>query len=418
MPLTNIKVSNFKSFEELEVNLNRFNILIGANAAGKSNFIQIFDFIRQIAKSNLNNAISMQGGTEYLQNINIGSSKDLSIKFTIDEKMHQAVRSKNKERLGYIEVFETTYEFSLKFKKGGLGYQVAQDKLNQKFYYFNRNNKEHDNLNKVPGEINIIRGSQKPFIELLPKNLAFTIEDILPFSFIIEQKLPKNSLLLESPLFWLGMFELNSFISSFSIYNFDPKLAKHAAMITGTAELEEDGSNLSLILKDIIENKSQKTKLLNLLKDLLPFINAVGVEKFFDSKSLIFKIQEEYYNKKYIPASFISDGTINITALIVALFFEKRPLTIIEEPERSIHPHLMAKLVDMMKDASNKQQIIVTTHNPELVRYADLEDLLLISRSEEGFSKISRPIESEELRIFLQNEIGIDELYIQNLLGN
>jgi len=70
-----------------------------------------------------------------------------------------------------------------------------------------------------------------------------------------------------------------------------------------------------------------------------------------------------------------------------------------------------------MKEASQHKQIIVTTHNPEIVKYADLEDILLIARDNEGLSTISRPAEKEEIKTFLKNEIGIEELYVQNLLG-
>jgi hypothetical protein len=51
------------------------------------------------------------------------------------------------------------------------------------------------------------------------------------------------------------------------------------------------------------------------------------------------------------------------------------------------------------------------------VKHAAIEDLLLVSRDTEGFSVVSRPVDKEEVRIFLENEIGIEELYIQNLLG-
>jgi hypothetical protein len=70
----------------------------------------------------------------------------------------------------------------------------------------------------------------------------------------------------------------------------------------------------------------------------------------------------------------------------------------------------------MMKDASQKKQIIVTTHNSEIVKHMDLENLLLMSRDEKGFSMISRPADKEEVKTFLKNEIGIEELYVQNLL--
>ena len=89
MGIKKIKVSNFKSFKELEIDLNQFNVLVGANAAGKSSFIQIFDFIRDIIKSGLSNAISMQGGVEYLRNLNI---------IKLKSKIEQQKRKKKKRK--------------------------------------------------------------------------------------------------------------------------------------------------------------------------------------------------------------------------------------------------------------------------------------------------------------------------------
>lgn len=70
----------------------------------------------------------------------------------------------------------------------------------------------------------------------------------------------------------------------------------------------------------------------------------------------------------------------------------------------------------MMKDASERKQIIITTHNPEIVKYAGIENILLISWDTDGFSTITRPSEKKELKSFLENEMGIEELYVQNLL--
>jgi predicted ATPase len=70
----------------------------------------------------------------------------------------------------------------------------------------------------------------------------------------------------------------------------------------------------------------------------------------------------------------------------------------------------------MMKDASQGKQIIVTTHNPEVVRHADIGDVLLVSRNGEGFSTISRPSENKDVQVFLQNEMGLEELFVENLL--
>jgi len=417
MSVKSIRVINFKSFKELEVELGKFNVLIGVNASGKSNFVQIFKFMNDIASHGLDNAVSMQGGVEYLRNINLGASEDFSLKIISDQEFGSIGGWAKEDFIG-IKTYETTYEFGLKFRKRGLGFEITKDNLTQKCNFVRLEERgrrkivEKEKLGQ--GEIIFSRTNGKLKIDLhKPEEVPINKDDIYP-RFLREEKLTPNTLLLKTPS--LFMSPLEEIFSNISVYDFDPKLPKKATPITGKAELEEDGSNLSIILKNITENKEKRRKLFNLVKDLLPFIGNLDVEKFAD-KSLLFKLQEIYFKNQYLPASLISDGTINITALIVALYFEKKPLTIIEEPERNIHPYLISKVVDMMKDASQKKQIVVTTHNPEIVKYAGLDNILLISRDKEGFSTVSRPVDKKEVRTFLKNEIGIEELYVQNLLG-
>lgn len=190
-------------------------------------------------------------------------------------------------------------------------------------------------------------------------------------------------------------------LSEIAIYDFDPRLPKKAVQIVGKADLESDGSNLALVLKNILEDEEQQRKFNNLIRDILPFVENLRIEKFAD-KSMFFELKESYSQNKYLPASLLSDGTINVTALIIALYFEQNPLTIIEEPERNIHPSLIARVVDMMQEVSKKRQIIVSTHNAEMVKYSDLDNLLLLARDDEGFSTIFKPAERDTVRTFLK----------------
>ncbi len=83
MAIKKIKISNFKSFKNLEIELGKFNILIGSNASGKSNFLQIFKFLKDINNSGPDNALQMQGGAEYLRNVKIGSSQNFSVEIVV-----------------------------------------------------------------------------------------------------------------------------------------------------------------------------------------------------------------------------------------------------------------------------------------------------------------------------------------------
>ncbi|MDI3543048.1 MAG: hypothetical protein PWP57_651 [Candidatus Atribacteria bacterium] len=416
MSIKKIKVTNFKSFKELEVELSSFDVLIGANASGKSNFIRIFEFLRDIINYGLDNAISMQGGVEYLRNINIGPSENFSLEVVSDREFRRVVRTTGKELLK-IEIYETVYKFAIKFKKKGSGFEIAEDNLTQKCKFI-RLGKEKKEVEEDLGGGEIVLSNIKGKVEVdlsLPTELQVERSDIFPqLSFFKQEKLPSKILLLEAP--FLIAPSLRTIFGDISIYDFDPKLPKKAVPITGKMELEENGENLAIVLKNILEDTEKERKFSNLMRDFLPFVNKLDVEKFAD-KSLLFKLQEMYAQKQYLPAPLISDGTINITALIVALYFEEKSLTIIEEPERNIHPYLVSKVVDMMKDASQKKQIIVTTHSSEIVKHAGLDNILLVSRNEEGFSTVSRPGDKEKVKTFLQNEIGIEELYVLNLLG-
>ncbi|MFC1900736.1 AAA family ATPase [Chloroflexota bacterium] len=418
MAINKIKLSNFKSFRDLELELGNFNVIIGANASGKSNFIQIFRFLRDTMEFGLESAISMQGGVEYFRNINIGASERFSVEINsnIREPYMTAVGASD------LIAYECLYKFTLDFMGSRL-FEVAQEQMLQKLNIYKK--PEHTDKTKREkigkGEIFISRNKREANLTFkTPKKIVIDTDAVFQIfttqGILSSQKKPKpKSLLIEEPLFLVGYGSKRN-LGGTSIYDLDPKSSKRSQKITGKAELEEDGSNLALILQNILKSSNDRKRLLNLIRNLLPFVDAFHVQTFAD-KSLMLKVRESYTPVKSLPASFLSDGTINIAALVVALYFSGDHLKIIEEPGRNIHPHLISRIIEMMKEASKQNQIIVTTHNPEIVRYADVDNILLVSRDKYGYSHISKPAEKKEIQAFLENEMGIDELYVQNILG-
>ncbi len=68
--INRLKVDNFKNFQNLKVELDRFNMIIGPNASGKSNFKNIFSFLKDIVDKGLQDALSIHGGRGYVLNFN------------------------------------------------------------------------------------------------------------------------------------------------------------------------------------------------------------------------------------------------------------------------------------------------------------------------------------------------------------
>jgi len=419
MAIKKIKVSNFKTFNDLDLELGSFNVLIGANASGKSNFTQIFRFLRSIEENDLKNAVSVHGGLDYLCNLKARASDELKVKVLLDKKFSL------KGEKYKVRFHDLSYEFFLKREKSKLGFVITSDKLAQKLEISGSDiqKKELFETPKITdkGTFTVSKNEDKISFKVDPSDLEerLSLEVIHPAFALTERHKdfspsPK-ALLIQEPYISFLVPPWVTFSKNTAIYDFDPHKAKNPAKITGKAELEEDGNNLAIILNNIIEDEDERRKLFNLVQYVLPFVKGVGTEKL--AKSLMITLQEDYYKDKDLRADLLSDGTVNITALIVALYFEEKEVVIIEEPERNIHPRLISKIVEMMKDASAKKQIIVTTHSPEVVKHAGLDNLLLISRDNNGFSHISRPGEKNEVKVFLENELGLDELYVQDLLA-
>ena len=415
MPIREIAVSNFKSFRDLEFSPDNFNIIIGSNASGKSNLIQIFKFIRDIAKYGLNNAISLQGGVEYLRNTIIGPGKPFSFRivYVLEEKREDVIGVKDELPI-YFEPYEVRYEFALSFPEAGENYEISLDLL-MIFGNFHRPGAEGiDQLGAGTLTLSRVEGSVA-YCVCPPDGLDLKDQELFP-QYFQKREIPPRWLIMNLPISVPGIPPIEWIFRGMKVFDFDPRLLKRAVPIMGKTELEKDGSNLAIVIKNILEEPVNKAEFFRLIKEMVPFVDEIAVEKFMDM-SLFLKIKEIYSKNKFLPASMVSDGTINILALIIALYFEKRPVTIIEEPERNIHPFLISKLVAMLKDASLSKQIIVTTHNPEMVKQVAIEDILLISRDSDGFSRLSRPFTRKEIRTFLEHEIGIEDLFIQNLLG-
>lgn len=421
MPVKRISVTNFKSFSELDVELSPFTVVIGSNAAGKSNFISVFKFLRDIARNGLENAIAMQGGPEYLRNARIGLSRDLSIRVVYEPEPRPEIIQEARAG-GYalaIQSSESTYEFAIKFHDPGQGFTITRDQL-----VIGCSLIECESVPQgIPRQVRII-GNGKIVVTSsegmvttafeLPEGCPIGEQSAVPALFT-RRTLPDRTLLLETPYAY-PLPHVEKFFDRIAIYDIDPKLPRKGVVITGRSELEEDGGNLALVIKLISENAEKRRKLANLIRDVLPFVEDFSVQKFMDV-SLILTLRERYARQQELPASSLSDGTIMIFALVVVLYFEDKPFIVIEEPVSNIHPFLISRILTMMKEVSQHRQLMVTTHSTEVVKHADLRDILLISRDSEGFSVISRPADKEEVKTFLENEVGIEELYIQNLLN-
>ncbi len=414
MLIKKIRLKNFKNFKDAELELSDMNVLVGANASGKSNFLQALKFLKDIQEHGLENAISLQGGMEYLRNINCGEEEavEIEVEFYLKSEKKLNTYDKHNENIflsyevGIMIYKKLIFSLSLKgddeiretiFLSGKL--QKKLSKLDQL---------EKFSLKNYEGEYVKRDKTEKRVFKYGNYSILIPIFEFEPYETnIFDKKISITQSLLEINLFPENIFD-------YSLFDFDLKRIKQPSSIIGKIDLGNDGHNLALVIKKILADEKKARQFSNLISDILPFIKSIETEKFYD-KSLLFKIQEKGHTSP-IPSSLLSDGTVSVTAILIALFFENNRLTIIEEPEYGIHPSLVSKLVDTFYEAAKNKQIIITTHSSEILKHIKLEDLRLISRDANGFSTVSKPAEKEMVNQFLKNELGINDLFVQNLL--
>ena len=402
MYVSKIRVKNFKTFDDVSLDLNKFNVLIGACGSGKTNFVQVLELLKSISYD-FHEAIQNFGGA-YLKNFNLFENNlesCLEVKFT---NINQSIKSgKNNEFL--LSFNNMDYEICFNFKDKSCEIQKELIK-----FYCDIKHLEDERIEKNEIIIKNNHGDIKAEFSKDMKDLEMS--EIIPDALIniVSQKFKNNNTpLINSPLSIIPI-DWGDYFKNISSYDFDPKICKNLDL-TNNEKLSKHGGNLPAVLKNILNDENMKKEFLIYLINLLPYIKDVCVEKILDEER-IFMIVEKYNDIK-IPAPFVSDGTSTIMAILIALYFQEGDIILIEEPERHIHPSLIAQLMLMMESAN--KQVIITTHSPELLKYNELENLLFISRDENGFSNVQRVIDNDVVRPFIE-ELGIDNVFVNDYL--
>lgn len=392
-----LHVENFKSIREVDVELSDLNVFVGRNAAGKSNLFEVFQFLRDGQDEGLEDAVQLQGGVEYLRNKRLEGERELSIEmeFSPDEEFRQdeAWEIKVNDRYLSIKLVFNGKDYDMvqsNYTKAVVGHQAGSDGGQRSKHSEELTIGLFDSLRTLAGLLKS-DGPTRRFYEKFGDNSDWIAERII--------------------------FEEPEFGATFDIR---PKEIATDSTFKGRTDLQPDGSNLALVLKKLLEDEDQKQKFVALVSDVLPFVSDTKVESMPD-QSLFLEILEEFEpgEDQYIPAEMLSDGTLRVLALIYLLYFSDYEKIFIEEPGRNLHPSLIANLMMKVKDAAENtdKQIFLTTHNVEVLRYTDPEDVRLVSRDEDGFTQVEKPAENERVQRFLEEDLGMVDLFTENLLG-
>jgi predicted ATPase len=181
-------------------------------------------------------------------------------------------------------------------------------------------------------------------------------------------------------------------------------------------QLDEDARNLAQVLKAMRDRGKQSRfdRLIELFRKFYEPIRDVDAEVVGTHLRLMLK--EESLSSR-TPASRVSDGTLRWLALLIILLNpDPAPVTCIEEPELGLHPDILPTLAELLREASERTQLIVTTHSPTLVdNFSDEPESICVCEKEDA-STVIRRLSRKELSVWLK-DYSLGSLWASGEIG-
>lgn len=356
--LDRFKVEGFKSIRDAEVKLRPLNVLIGANGAGKSNFISLFDLLNSLVEERLQSFVGRAGGADALLHFGQKHTSEIKLELWFGAN-------------GYKCVLTPSAKDTLIFEE-----EVA---------YFWR------------------KGYPQPYSDSLGSgHTESRLSEWATTYHVVQHVLEK--------------------MSQWQVYHFhdtsESARIKKLGDIDDNEELRADASNLAAFLYRLKEQHApQYRQIVKTIRLAAPFFDDFNLRPSRLNEGKIQLEWREQDSDAYFNARSLSDGTLRFICLTTLLLQPKELLpstVLIDEPELGLHPYAISLLASMLRSTATKTQVIVSTQSVPLVNQFSPEDLIVVDRKD-GQSVFKR-LNEEEIASWL-DEYGLGDLWEKNVLG-
>ena len=368
-----ITVKGFKSIKSVEeLELRPINVLIGANGAGKSNFIDVFSFLKAIRLGGLKDYVMRAGGAEKILHFGSKTTQQLSIGISFEkEKREYNIVLAPDDADGMFPSEEGLKPISEGARTSVKREQITSESFSTEYGIHGRG-----------GEAGIYNSKDK------------------------SSAIPR---VREHLLQWRVYHFHDTSASS---------LIKKTVAVDDNDFLRHDGSNLAAFLYYLREEHGRSYEMIRRTVQLVaPFFDDFILEPRKLEEDTIRLQWKHQGSDGYFDAASLSDGSLRFIALTTLLLQPTalRPSVILlDEPELGLHPAAITILASLIKQVSTETQIIVASQSPIFLDHFGPEDVLVAERLE-GATQFKR-LEGEKLKSWLE-EYSLGQLWEKNELG-
>ena len=354
-----ITLSGFKSIECLEdFKLHKLNVFIGANGAGKSNFVNYFRMLRAFADESFQQFVIESGGGDGF--------------LFLGPKVTSAISSR-------IEFGDNAYEFELKPTAGG-SLQIAEEKVKYK-----------------TSSIDIGTGSLE--------------------SALRKRKDDRSFLYPGHPGIPRYVYES---VSSWTVYHFHDTSplspVRRDQPLRDSRRFRHDASNVAPFLLNLKEDDPGSYELIrDTVRLIAPFFDDFLLRPQTKGTNELVRLEWQQKGSDFpFQPNQLSDGTIRFICLATGLLQPDPPATVVvDEPELGLHPFGISMLADLIKSASERTQVMISTQSPTLLDYFDPSQIVVVNRRD-GRSTFER-LDPQALAGWME-DYSVGELWQKNVV--
>lgn len=217
--------------------------------------------------------------------------------------------------------------------------------------------------------------------------------------------------------------QLAELFTTFRVFEIDTRLARQPSKYSEerASRLESDASNLASFLKWLRDRHQDVFELLEEdLKYIVPSIDRLHFEQLSGTSDSAFAVQ--FVEKGLQGRTNLSEasfGTIRALALLAMLHDPNPPrITCVEEIDHGLHPHALDRIVERMRSASKRTQLLVVTHSPALANRLQPHEMVVCERNlETGGSLIPAIHPSDVAAMAATSGLLPGELWFSGALG-
>ncbi|MDM8562331.1 AAA family ATPase, partial [Candidatus Marithioploca araucensis] len=323
--LKEIKLSGFKSIREMEVELKKINVLIGANGAGKSNFIDFFRLLTSLSNNRLQFYLRRNGGANALLHYGIKTT----------QKIRSHLRLNTHNGIGVY------------------GFTLSLAPVNTLII------EEHTNSEEAIGKV-----GEESF-------------------FFLDKRRENKS---DTPLDKAMRNEINRYRAFHFHDTSETAYMRGNCDINNNRILFNEGRNLAAVLYKLQQTKIEYyERIVKTIRQIAPFFeDFVLAPLTINPHEIQLRWQARDSDYEFGPHQ-LSDGTLRTMALITLLLQPEEDLPsliVLDEPELGLHPYAISLIAALIRSASVYTQVILATQSTNLLDHFEAEDIIVVEQQQ------------------------------------